>query len=299
MNQSTVTIADYKYVSSCFLTMAKTWTRRLGFIVILVSACLVGLRIDQRFLLSNTAERDPHPPPFAVAPAHAADRLLVPQEVVDIVHLYNPFRVSSCIEPFCPYDQAQSIAIASMQRAQAKATRDTNYSLSVVLAAVTFPDEMEIIPPGFVHLSPLNRSVATEYPNMTIGGIPRRLPFWQDILKSLLTNEQHLRSRTIIYTNSDIILHENFYLIVHQKLQEGIKAFTINRQTVTTKGKNDTTHQLYTNKDLDDIFNLPNQELKDHPGTDCFIFPWKMALKFDLDKIFLGYPPFGIALAAS
>ena len=35
----------------------------------------------------------------------------------NIVHLFSPYRIANCDEGFCPYDQAQSVAIASMQQA--------------------------------------------------------------------------------------------------------------------------------------------------------------------------------------
>jgi hypothetical protein len=275
------------------MMMARTRPRQLAPVVMLAATILMGLQIEQRGLLA-ISETERHPVSSMDVPV--TEKRPVPQ-IVDIVHLYNPFRVLNCVEPFCPYDQAQSVAIASMERAQAKALKG-NSSLSTILAAVTFPDELDIIPNGFVQLDPLTRSTVTEYPNMTVGGVPKRLPFWQDILQSLL-NQQAFRAHTIIYTNSDIILHENFYSIVHEKLQQGNTAFTINRQTILAKDKNVSTHRLYTANDLDEIFNISKEGLEDHPGTDCFVFPWDMALKFDLDKIFVGYPPFGLALASS
>jgi hypothetical protein len=276
------------------MTMARTQSSRLAAIVLLATTLIMALYSEMRGLMSfSEAERLVS---SKVAPTTEIPLLVTPR-IVDMVHLYNPFRVSNCLESFCPYDQAQSIAIASMKRSQANA-QGKNSSLSIILAAVTFSDELDIIPRGFVQLDPLTRSTASKYSNMTVGGVRKRLPFWQDILQSLL-NQQAFRARTIIYTNSDIILHENFYSIVHEKLQQGNKAFTINRQTVPTKEKNVTTHQLFTAKDLDDIFSISDKGLKDHPGTDCFIFPWEMALKFDLGDIFLGYPPFGVSLASS
>uniref|UniRef100_A0A7S2UDT5 Uncharacterized protein n=1 Tax=Attheya septentrionalis TaxID=420275 RepID=A0A7S2UDT5_9STRA len=210
---------------------------------------------------------------------------------VHITHLWSPFRVGNCVTPFCPYDQAQSVALASMKRAQANSQ---HANLLVKLAAVTMPDELDIVPEGFETLEPFNRSTATQYPNMTIKGKHRKIPFWQDILQSLLAQGHNpaLRSDLIVYTNSDIILHEDFYLKIHQiYIEKGRDCFAINRQTIPKE--NTETKKPYTAKDLDAINNLPTQFRKNHPGFDCFVFTWEAAKTLDLGDVYLGYPPIG------
>jgi hypothetical protein len=207
----------------------------------------------------------------------------------DFVHIYNPYKVQTCEEIFCPYDRAQSLAIASMYRAQKKAIQEHN--ISVELAAITFESEQSIIPKGFRVLPPLTRSTATVYPHLSIQGVRRELPFIQDIFLGLYQAKDSLRSEYVVYTNSDIILHEDFYIIVQDKINRGHSAFAINRQTVMG-------HSDLKAQDLDVLFHLGHKDVMDHPGHDCFIFPYNILPKLDLGNVFLGYPPLGTAIIA-
>ena len=255
-------------------------------------------------------------------------------EKVDIVHLYNPFSMSYCNEKdaskipstlsqFCPYDQGQSLAMASLLRAQAYARTQ---NISVVLAAVGF--QTTPMPAGFYPLPVLTRSTATEYPNLTATTNlpPRQLPFVQDIFDALLqtsnTSSTFPDYDHVVYTNSDILLKTTFYKIVMDKLHEGYQAFTINRQAIpTTKMANTTTAQqqqkqtkkvppeekeaeqdLFTTEDLDFIDTMTSKAypklVKNHPGYDCFVFSRKLLGQLDMGKVFVGYPPQGVALLA-
>jgi len=107
-----------------------------------------------------------------------------------------------------------------------------------------------------------------------------------DIFDSL--QHHFLYFEYVVYTNSDIILHEDFYNIVLSKiLDEGFDAFSVNRQTIS-KYKND--EHLYTSNDLHSIFELEGEE---HPGFDCFIMTKGILSNIELGNIIIGFPPIG------
>ena len=200
---------------------------------------------------------------------------------LNLVHLFPAYKVSDCDVRFCPYDQDQSVAIAGMQRARTNAKK-----ASVTLAASVFPEDAEVVPSDFLRLPDLTRSTLTEYPHLSL---KKKLPFINDVFDNLRNYDQYEDFDYVIYTNSDIIVTENFYDIVATAIASGYDAFTINRQTVPKNKPARAGGQPYTALDLDDIYQLTNG--KTHPGSDCFVFHRSAFDKIQMGKMFLGYPP--------
>ncbi len=208
------------------------------------------------------------------------------QSPLRLVHLFPAYKVDNCDARFCPYDQDQAVAIASMQRA-----RDNANKASVSLAASVFPEDAEVVPSDFLRLDDLTRSTLTEYPHLSLN---KKLPFINDVFDNLRNSDQFEEFEWIVYTNSDIILSSNFYDIVATAISSGYDAFTINRQTVPKKKPARSGGKPYTALDLDDIYRLTTG--KTHPGSDCFIFSRAIFEQIQMGNLFLGYPPTANAL---
>ena len=197
----------------------------------------------------------------------------------NLVHLLSPYRLLNCDERYCPYDQAQTVAIASIQRAASHVTR-----ASVTLAATAFVDEADVVTPdNFLRLDPLLRSTQSEFVDFVSD---KRLPFIADIFDGLKTHRDFPTFDYVIYTNSDIIVHERFYDIVARAIDHGHDAFTINRQTVSAVSEDGV---LFSALELDRIFALEGGE---HPGSDCFVIRRDIFEQIELGNLYLGFPPF-------
>lgn len=198
---------------------------------------------------------------------------------VRLVHVVPLYKVHDCEERFCPYDQDQSVAVASITRA-----RNSSKRAKVTLAASVFAEDATAVSDDFVTLPNLTRSTSTEYANFTD---TEKLPFIGDIFSNLRSSSKTMDPyEYVIYTNADIVLREDFYDIVASTIHNGYDAFTINRQTVPkTKERND---DLYTMSDLDEIFQLKG---KVHPGSDCFVMKKIIFDQIDMGNLFLGHPP--------
>ena len=208
------------------------------------------------------------------------------QSPLRLVHLFPAYKVDDCDARFCPYDQDQSVAIASMQRA-----RDNAKKVEATLAASAFPEDEEVVPSDFLRLGDLTRSTLTEYPYLSLN---KKLPFINDLFDNLRNSDQFEKFDWIIYTNGDIILSSNFYDIVATAISSGYDAFTINRQTIPKKKSARGGGEPYTALDLDDIYRLTTG--RTHPGSDCFIFSRNVFEQIQMGNLFLGYPPTANAL---
>jgi len=204
---------------------------------------------------------------------------------VKLLHVISPFRVEDCTSQFCPYDQAQSVTIGSMLRAKERFVQQRRRGGSVTLASAALEGEkLEVN--GFDTLPPLVRSTTTQYSHL-----PSRpsLPFFQDIFDRALQHDGE--AEYLIYTNSDIILHNDFYDTVQGIITEqGLDFFTINRRLVS-KTRSDGT--LRTEADLPEIF---NSAYHDHPGSDCFVINRDVAEKINMGDVFIGAPFFANVL---
>ena len=196
---------------------------------------------------------------------------------LNIVHVTPLFAVEGCDEAFCPFDQAQSVVVASMQRARKRSKRAL-----VTLATAVFPEDAKIIPPDFRRLADLNRSTLSEYPRLTL---KFKLPFIGDIIGSLERSE--VSYDYAIYTNSDIIVHADFYEMVVDQIVKGFDGFVINRQTLP---KGPTRGRLFNSLDLDMIYASKGNI---HPGADCFVLKKNVLRRFTTGDLFLGFAPVG------
>ena len=212
-------------------------------------------------------------------------------ELIKIVHITSPYRVDNCSQPFCPLGQDQSVAMESMIRARANAR-----TAAVTLASAVFTEDADIVPAPFVRLANLARSTASVYPDLNLG---KRMPFLGDIFDSLKTSADYVSHDYVVYTNADIILHENFYnKIVHAMSSREIDdridsvhnleldAFLVNRQTIPKVGEDG---RPYTAADLNKIFAL--KDVKGHPGPDCFVMRRAIFEKIVMGDLFLGIRP--------
>lgn len=206
---------------------------------------------------------------------------------LNIVHVSSFYKVDNCDNRFCPYDQHQAVAIASMLRARRESEK-----ANVTLAASVFPEDGEILPKEFVRLKDLSRSIATEYPLLNFS---KNLPFVNDIFDNLRSSQNYYSFDYVIYTNSDIIVRNNFYDVIAAAVKSGYDGFVINRRTVSNlkSGKGGGKVALYTAQDLDSIYNLSGQM---HPGSDCFVMKRDIFDSIKMGDIFLGYPPVGNVL---
>jgi hypothetical protein len=184
---------------------------------------------------------------------------------------------------FYPLDQAQNVTIATMLRAK-EATHTSN--IHVNLIAAIYKEDLGIVPHGFDSIL-LNRSTAKEYPVLAP---PRKLPFLAEIFG--LTYQSTSEFDFLVYTNTDIALHFDFYKIVAEKIDLGYDAFSINRRAIPENTKDG---RPFTSNDLDTMYDMiPNGDT--HPGYDCFIFDRNILPKIEVGDMFLGFPPWGRAL---
>ena len=96
-----------------------------------------------------------------------------------------------------------------MHRAKAKAAKK---KIKVELAAVVIGGEENVLPRGFLQLPSLTRSTRKVYPHLyDHKRQQKRLRFIQDIPQCLVKVNSPLVADYMVYTNSDNILHEDFY----------------------------------------------------------------------------------------
>jgi hypothetical protein len=199
-----------------------------------------------------------------------------------IAHVINPFFIPSKDNTqgqFYPLDQAQNVTLASMIRARTKAP--SHMDISIYCAV--FPDEAHIISTsGFARFD-LNRSTATEYPNIQP---TRKLPFLDDIFRKAIEVADF---DYLVFSNVDIGLHESFYNKVDSLIHKGYDSFTLNRRLISKTHADDT---LLTSGDLDLIYEMMPTGLF-HPGKDCFVMKREVVQKLNLGNMFLGFPPWG------
>ena len=156
---------------------------------------------------------------------------------------------------FHPNDQAQNVTLGSMIRAYHHA----GDNVQVSLFCAVFPEDQHVVPNTTIRMDLtgeeprslfqtilLNRSTATEYPNLKP---PIKLPFIHEILQSTsqmadqdsagrMLDRSLNRSNIggydfLIFSNSDIGLTKYFYRNVGAMINKyGFDAFTVNRVTV-------------------------------------------------------------------
>jgi hypothetical protein len=207
-----------------------------------------------------------------------------------LLHFTPIYKVDNCDEAFCPLNQEQTIAIASMSRAVHESK-----NADVRLATSVFSEEGDIVPTDFIRLNDLVRSTQTEYPELQLS---KQMPFVSDIFDNLRAISDFSSYDYVIYTNSDIIVRNDFYDIVAGVIQYGYDGFTINRQTVgkSKLNKRGKKGKLYTADDLHEIYQLKG---KFHPGSDCFMMKSDVFQQIEMGDLFLGSTAFANLLFVS
>ena len=147
-----------------------------------------------------------------------------------------------------------------------EASRVTALKHRVTPIAVTFPEDIAMIPRGFVIAAPIERVIT----DLATFAHHRPLPLLFDIINrgAEVPGLPGDGEEFFILTNSDIHLQPNFYLAVGELIAKGYDVITINRRTI------------YADP------GAPLSELMlaehggDHPGFDCFVFPTCMLSSF-------------------
>lgn len=185
-------------------------------------------------------------------------------KLIGFVHIINPVKVNESSDLY----KSQPITFASILVAK----KYSEGSFNVTLCTTQFEEDKEIIPPSFVMLSNLTRSVLDINSKLK----NRKLPLIADILQK--ANEVN-DFDFLIYTNSDIALMPYFFNAVHQYVLNGHDAIVINRRRLSKKYEDETSlDMMYA--DLG----------KSHPGFDCFVIKKELLPQLILGNICVGMP---------
>jgi hypothetical protein len=188
-----------------------------------------------------------------------------------IAHIINPVLVNKTSDLYL----AQPVTFATMSTARDFA-RD---KVAVQLYTAQYTEDRPIVPPDFRMTPDLERSV------LDAGTFrkKRKLPFIKDILARLFDAAHE--ADYMIYTNVDIGLMPQFYLVVKEFIEEGYDAFVINRRTISKQ------HQS-----IGDIPFMYSELGESHPGWDCFVFRRDAYPAFVLGDICVGANLIGTVL---
>jgi len=195
-----------------------------------------------------------------------------------IAHIINPVKVSPDNPSYLFY--TQPLTFKSMYESKLYAESNNN-NLSVYLYTINYPEDNEIIPDYFIKLPYLSSSTLNSYSSLS----KKKLPFIQEIFDSII---QNVHADYIIYTNSDIIVHQNFYNFITKYIYNYFYDFMIiNRRDNIPKFINnirlDSSH-------LNLIFSIEGEK---HPGKDCFVIKKSILKKINMKNMFIAYPPWG------
>lgn len=184
-------------------------------------------------------------------------------EPLKIAHIVHPV----IVDQFSDLNIAQPVTFETMHIAREYAKGAVN----VNLYAIQYHDEEHIpLPKSFIRTRSLQRSVG----DVAIFPKKRKLAIIKDILDILY---EFSSADYFIYTNVDIALMPQFYIVIEKIIEQGFDAFVINRRTIT---KN------YT--DIKDIPLMYCDVGKTHPGFDCFVFKKEIYNKFYLNTACIG-----------
>ena len=123
-------------------------------------------------------------------------------------HVINPVSVDKNNSSYLYY--TQPITFESMYQSK-MLIENKNKNVYVDLYTINYEEDDEIIPDYFIKLPYLNKSTKTEYPKFS----KKKLPFIQDIFDSI---NKYVNADYIIFTNSDIIVHNNFYQFIYKQI---------------------------------------------------------------------------------
>ena len=198
-----------------------------------------------------------------------------------IAHIINPVKVNKDNKSYLYY--AQPITFKSMKIAK-KVAEKKNKKLIIKLYAVCYPEDISIIPNYFKILPYLEKAICYDFPNIT----KRKLPYLQEIFDKVKNN---VDADFYIYTNTDITLHQNFYLLIKKRLDSyDSEALIINRRDNIPKYINNI---RFNEEHLSIITQIDGEK---HPGRDCFIISKNIFFKIDMKNMFIATPPWGLVL---
>jgi hypothetical protein len=188
-----------------------------------------------------------------------------------IAHIIQPAIVDKSSDLFV----AQPITFETMKIAQKLAQEQVD----VTLYYARFFDENISMPEEFQATRDLKRSIL----DIAAFEHKRKLPLLKDILDRLY--EAASEAEYLIYTNVDIALMPQFYLVVNELIEKGYDAFIINRRTIS---------QTY--QSVSDIPFMYCEIGKSHPGQDCFVFKRNVYPNYFLGNVCIGTRYIGKAL---
>lgn len=199
---------------------------------------------------------------------------------IKLLHVLSPYSVRENPNDnyFYPLDQAQNVSLGSIYKAWLRADDDI---VNVRVICSVFPEDIDNVPNDFDYFV-LNRSTATEYPNLNP---PTQLPFIDEIIQgaAALTNGMY---DVLMYTNADIGLTKYFYNAVAKSMRKK-DALIINRRTIPRTFNNQTVSSLDLHVDF--YSSISNGEI--HPGFDCFVLRKYLVETLTLGDLFIGHPP--------
>ena len=179
-------------------------------------------------------------------------------------HILNPFHAPAG----SAHARAQAITFASMLRAQEEAKG----KVAVQFFTAQFAEDRDIAPGNFVATADLTQSI------LDFGTFrsKRKLPLMKDILGRLYASSQ---ADYFIYTNADIGLMPNFYLLCDQFASKGYDAFSINRRRIPNR--------FDSPAQLEEMYAEAGQT---HTGYDTIVFKRSLFEKFILGNVVIGIP---------
>lgn len=176
------------------------------------------------------------------------------------------------VNPYAAPEGSDTHRIQGVTFRSLKDSADHAGRCPVQLHTVQFAEDREIIPPQFIPLPDLTRSVC----DLHDFSVQRRYPLIADILQSA---HGHTEAEFIIYTNMDIIVQPFFHEAVARMLDEGTDALIINRRRIADRGQT-----------ADDLPLILADVGRAHPGFDCFVMHRSLIPKFLLEGICVGVP---------
>ncbi|MBC8453856.1 hypothetical protein H8D64_02255 [PVC group bacterium] len=192
-----------------------------------------------------------------------------------IAHIINPVSVPEESDLFA----AQPITFDSIRIAKAEAEKK---GIEVNVFTTQYPEDRSIIPETFTILPDMQQSVL-DYGTFLK---KRKLPLIRDILNLLY--EHCGNADLMIYTNVDIALMPFFYNEIVNIVEDGLDAFIINRRTIPSQAKADTS--------LTRLYSFAG---KLHPGWDCYIFRKELFPALVFKNTCIGAPLIGQVLYAN
>jgi hypothetical protein len=187
-----------------------------------------------------------------------------------IAHIVNPVMVG----PESDLSVAQPLVFESMRVAKEYAKGRVEISLY----SAQYPEDYSMVPSYFTKTPDLQRSVL----DVCSFQIPRKLPLLQDIIDRLYKASD---AQYFIYTNADIILLPQFYVVVDALLNKKYDAMSILKRIIPS---------TYT--DVADLSLIYAYAGAPHIGHDCIMFPRSIVPDLYVGDACIGAPLVGAAL---